>query len=213
MKTPPISGGPEASASTPHVLDVSGLPDHAFGHRSPMWWGTFGMILIEGTVFAGLLGVCLYLRGRSEAWPPGAPDPAPVWGTLNTLVLLASCWPNHLCKAAAERHDLPAVRRWLLVSIAFAALFCVLRAFEFRSLNCHWTNDAYGSITWTLLGFHTAHLVTDLLDTMVLAVLMFVGPIKGKRFVDVSENSVYWDFVVLAWLPIYAAIYLLPRLT
>ena len=49
-------------------------------------------------------------------------------------------------------------------------------------------------------------------DTVVLAVLMFTGPIEGRRFVDVSENAMYWNFVVAAWLPIYAVIYLAPRL-
>jgi cytochrome c oxidase subunit I+III len=32
------------------------------------------------------------------------------------------------------------------------------------------------------------------------------------RFVDVSENTMYWYFVVASWLPIYALIYLAPRL-
>jgi len=40
---------------------------------------------------------------------------------------------------------------------------------------------------------------------------MFTDKIEGKGFVDVSENAFYWYFVVIAWLPIFAAIYLLPR--
>ena len=40
---------------------------------------------------------------------------------------------------------------------------------------------------------------------------MFVGPIEGKRFVDVSENSMYWNFVVVMWLMIYLVIYIAPR--
>jgi heme/copper-type cytochrome/quinol oxidase subunit 3 len=63
-----------------------------------------------------------------------------------------------------------------------------------------------------LLGLHTTHLLTDTADTLVLAVLMFTGPLEGRRFVDVSENAVYWYFVVLSWLPIAAIIYLGPRL-
>ena len=54
--------------------------------------------------------------------------------------------------------------------------------------------------------------MTDVLDTTVLAALMFLGPIEEKRFVDVSENAFYWYFVVLAWLPIYGVIYWAPRL-
>jgi cytochrome c oxidase subunit I+III len=40
---------------------------------------------------------------------------------------------------------------------------------------------------------------------------MFTGHVEPKRLVDVSENGLYWYFVVLSWLPIYATIYLAPR--
>ena len=64
---------------------------------------------------------------------------------------------------------------------------------------------------WTLFGLHTLHLVTDAWDTGVLNVLFFTGPLEGKRFGDVSENSLYWYFVVVSWLPIYAVLYWAPR--
>jgi heme/copper-type cytochrome/quinol oxidase subunit 3 len=46
---------------------------------------------------------------------------------------------------------------------------------------------------------------------VVIAVLMYLGPLEGKRYVDVAENAEYWYFVVIAWVPIYAVIYLAPR--
>ena len=68
-------------------------------------------------------------------------------------------------------------------------------------------------VVWLLMGLHTAHLLIDTVDTLVLAVLMHTGPLEGKRFADVSENAVYWYFVVLSWLPIYFVIYWAPRLS
>jgi len=62
------------------------------------------------------------------------------------------------------------------------------------------------------MGFHTFHLVTDTLDTAVLTALMFTRRIEGTRFVDVYENAVYWYFVVGVWLPLYAVVYVAPRL-
>jgi cytochrome c oxidase subunit III len=51
-------------------------------------------------------------------------------------------------------------------------------------------------------------------DTLVLVALFFFArPLEGKRHVDVSENGLYWYFVVFSWVPIYAVIYLFPRLT
>jgi heme/copper-type cytochrome/quinol oxidase subunit 3 len=67
-------------------------------------------------------------------------------------------------------------------------------------------------MVWLLLGLHTAHIVTDFIDSMVLEALLYIGPVEEKRFVDVEENSLYWYFVVFTWLPIYAVIYWVPRI-
>jgi cytochrome c oxidase subunit 3 len=187
-------------------IDVARLPTYVYGSRSMMWWGTMGLMLIEGTVFAITVVVYFYLRSHSQTWPVN-PAPDLFWGGLNTLILLASMLPNQLAKRAAERESKQHARWWLLVCLLFALAFLIVRAFEFGALNTRWDSSAYGSIVWMLLALHTTHLVTDTIDTAVLAVLMFTGPLEGKRFVDVSENAMYWYFVVGSWLPIYAVIY------
>jgi cytochrome c oxidase subunit I+III len=195
------------------VLDVSHLPPGAFGYRSLMWWATTGLMLIEGTVFALAIGAYLYLWSRAPAWPPGAIRPPDLlWSTINTLVLLASAVPNHFTARAAEKVDLRRTRRWLVISLLFAFAFAAIRILEFQYLNVAWDHDAYGSLTWLLLGLHTVHIGTDALDSSVLALLLYMGPIEEMRFVDVAENSLYWYFVVLTWLPIYGVIYWVPRL-
>ena len=194
------------------ALDVSALPTYAFGHRALMWWGTFGVIAIEGTVFVLAIVTYYYLWSRAEQWPLAVLPPDLLWGTLNTAILMASAIPNEYTKKAAKAHDLHAVRVGLLWCIAFGVAFLAVRALEFGALNCRWNTNAYGSAVWTLLGLHTTHLITDFADTIVLAVLMFTGPLEGRRFVDVEENAIYYNFVVLAWLPIYAVLYWTPRL-
>jgi cytochrome c oxidase subunit III len=189
------------------AIDVSQLPSFAFSHRSPMWWGTLGMMAIEGTVFALAVATYFYLRSHSDTWPMTAPPPDLLWGTLNTVIMLVSAIPNHLAKKAGERYDVPGVRLWIIVGLLFGAAFIGVRVMEFAALNVRWDSNAYGSIVWTLLGLHTVHMVTDWLDTLVLGVLFFTGPLEGKRFVDVSENSMYWYFVVWTWIPIYLVIY------
>ena len=193
------------------VLDVRALPSFGFGDKSVMWWGTAGLMAIESTVFALAIVVYFYLRSHAQRWPMSSPPPELLWGTLNTAVMIISAWPNQLAKKAARRLDRGGVQTWLTVCTAFGFLILVLRGFELTALNVRWDADAYGSIVWFLMMLHTTHLVTDTWDTTVLDVLFFTGPLEGKRFVDVSENAIYWDFVVLSWLPIYAVIYLAPR--
>jgi cytochrome c oxidase subunit 3 len=194
------------------ALDVGGIQTYGFGHRSLLWWATMCMMVIEGMVFAMIVMSYMYLKGRVPHWPPSGLPPRLFWGTVNTIVLLASCVPNALTKKAAERFDLPRVRLWTAVCIGFAVAFNAIRFVEFGALNVRWDSNAYGSIVWVLLGYHTTHVLTDFLDSSVLAALVFFGPMDEHRFVDVSENSLYWYFVVLTWLPIYAVIYLAPRI-
>ena len=56
------------------TLDVSQLAPGAFGSRSLLWWGTMGLVVIEGTMFALSIGAYFYLRTRSETWPPNLPQ-------------------------------------------------------------------------------------------------------------------------------------------
>lgn len=194
-------------------LDISQLPAYAIGPRGLLWWGMMGMIAIEGTVFAISIGAYFYLRLYVPEWPPNLPPPDLFYGTLNTLVLFASAVPNQWVWKASERQDLRAVRLGLLSCLAFGIALSAIRAFEFPALNCSWDTNAYGSAVWTLLGLHTFHLVTDVLETAVLTVVMWTRRIEGRRFSDTSENAVYWYFVVGAWIPVYAVIYIAPRLT
>ena len=194
-------------------LDVSGLPSVVFSHRSLMWWGTLGVMAIEGMAFALAVVAYFYLRSHTQTWPLTARPPDLIWGTVNTIVLLASIVPAYFAKEAAHARDLRGVRIWLWVGAAFAVLFLAIRAAEFATLNVRWDSNAYGSVVWLLLGLHTAHLLTDLLDTVVLGVLFITGPLEGKRFADVTDNSFYWYFVVGAWIPIYLVIYWGARVT
>ena len=193
------------------TLDVSSLPGYAFGHRGLIWWGTVGFMVIEGSMFVIALITYFYLRLKVDQWPPSLPDPNPMYGSVNLLLVLMSCLPAVLAKRAAERFDLRRVRLWLAILTLFGVASVVLRAYEFPALNCRWDDNAYASITWVLLGLHSSHVATDVVDSAVLLTLMITGPIEEKRFVDVSENSLYWYFIVIWWLPIYLTVYLAPR--
>lgn len=197
--------------ATRTAIDVSELPSFAFGHRSILWWATVGMCLIELTAFVLTGAAYIFLKWRVPDWPPGVAPPELGWGTATTVLMLVSIIPNELAKRAAEKLDLRGVRLWISVCVVFGLGFCVSRAMEFTALNVWWDTNAYGSVVWTLLGLHTVHVVTDLIDTIVLAAMFYTAPLDANRFVDASENSFYWYFVVFTWLPIYGLLYISPR--
>jgi heme/copper-type cytochrome/quinol oxidase subunit 3 len=194
------------------VIDVSDLPTYAFGSRVTPWWGTFSFCLLEGTGFALGIGGYLYLAVTNTHWAKDAVPLSLVWSALFTLVLVVSALPNFLIRRAAVRESLRSVRVLLLVMSVIGLVLIGLRVMEFSALPVRWSDNAYGSFVWLLLGLHGVHVLTDVADTLVLAVLMFTRHGTGKRFSDAEDNAFYWYFVVLSWLPLYAVLYWLLRL-
>ena len=194
--------------------DLSELPTSKFGTSSLTWWGILGFMVIEGAGFALAFAAYFFIMGHEQGWPPeGRRAPELLYGTLFTILILLSEIPNSMIKKAAHERDVPAIRLLMPVIIGIGVALFVIRGFEFNNLNCRWTDDAYSSIIWALLFLHTTHVLTDWIDTVVLWALMMtdVGW-EGRRLVDTDENSLYWRYVWLLWLPIYAMIYWIPRL-
>lgn len=196
------------------IGDVSGLPDSAEGPSHVVWWGNTGFMLIEGTGFLLAAGIYLYLRSQSPAWPmPGDKLPDLWWSTIFTAGLLASELPNLWVSRQAKKKNAAGVRTGALLMTLIGLALLVPRWFALHHLNAPWHHDAYGSAVWLLMVLHTSHVVTDLGDTAVQAVWLYTHEIGDDQFSDVEDNSNYWSFVVLAWPPLYALIYWLPRLT
>jgi cytochrome c oxidase subunit 3 len=192
-------------------LNVSELPTIVFGYRSIIWWGTMGMMLIEGTMFAITIASYFFLRTRSSDWPPGLMHPRVTAGTVNLVIFVISIAPSIWVQKASMKADLWASRVGLIIMSVIGLVNLVIRVYEFPSLMSTWDANAYASITWMLLGLHTVHLATDWGDTVVLAIMMFTKHVNGKRYMDINENADYWYFVVLMWIPIYLVIYWVPR--
>ena len=194
--------------------DVADLPTHAFSYHSLTWWGIVGFMVIEGVAFALTIAAYFFLMSHEQQWAPHPWQPPNlIAGTLFTVLMLASEVPNTMIKKAAERYDVEAVRKLILWPVALGGVLLVIRGFEFNSLQVLWYENAYGSVIWALLFLHTLHIATDWIDTIVLWRLMKTPHGHSpRRLVDVDENSLYWRFVWLSWLPIYILIYLLPAM-
>ena len=48
------------------AIDVAALPDHSFGHKGLIWWGTVGFMVIEGSMFIMVLVAYFVLRPAGD---------------------------------------------------------------------------------------------------------------------------------------------------
>ena len=200
----------EAGART---VDVSGLPEAVLDSRSLVWWGTVVMTVTECTVFAITAAAYFYLRMIAHEWPPGrAGLPSLTAATINVGILLVSVLPALRLDRAGRERDVRMIRWMLFANLVFGTAFLVLRVFEFRALHCWWNSSAYGSITWTLLGLHTSNLLTSLLETAIVLAFFLFKPVEDHHFLDARLDGVFWYFIVITWIPLYAVVFLVPRI-
>jgi heme/copper-type cytochrome/quinol oxidase subunit 3 len=171
------------------------------------------MMLIEGAGFAILVVTYFYIRRNFDTWPPPRtllPDLGV--STLNVAVMVIGIFPMFHTARLALRHERPrTLGFWLLLCVLFGIVAAVLRVMEFKAVHTRWDSNAYGSIVWAILGVHFAHILAATLETLVMAILMFRGPVQEKHFVDITVNAVYWYFVALSWVAMYAIVFLAPR--
>lgn len=194
------------------VMDASELSTTGFGERAPLWWGVLGLIAIESTMFALVIGSYFYLRLNFPQWPPSTIGPPDLWpGTITMAVLLLSLLPLVWISKAARTDKQRQVQVGLIVSTAISLLLLITRYFEFPAMHCRWDTHAYGSVVWTALGLHTFHLVTSAIENIVLSLYAFRRRLDQKHELDLEMNSVYGYFVALGWLPVYVVLYWAPR--
>jgi cytochrome c oxidase subunit III len=197
----------------PPVLDVSHLPEVVFGHKNVSWLGNVLYMTIEGVMFALVIASYFYLRTRSIEWPPGnhAP-PYPWFGLASAIVLIVSLVPARWVQRQAPTGDRGRIRIGLLILMLFGVVAIVLRVYEFGSLNCRWSDNAYASAIWILLGLHSGHLATEFCETLAVFGISLTYKMEGTRLVDVAMNSDYWYFVVATGLISDFIIYVTPRI-
>lgn len=200
-------------ARTVFALDARDFTRTASDHRHPMWWGFLGMIAIELTVFTTLVVSYYYLRMSADAWPPEPlPLPELLLPTINTLILLASSGAMYWADKGIRRGQERQLAIGLTLGIVMAVVFLGLKAYEYlHHVEYRWHDHAYGSIVWTIVGFHSAHVIALVLKTVVVATLAWRGYFSQDWRLAITANGIYWHFVVIIWIPLYLTLYWAPR--
>lgn len=197
-----------ASATPP-----GGLPTYAGGSKALGWWGILLLVLIELAVFSTLIVTYFYLYSGASVWPPEGIDPPKLTlPAINAVVLFTSFVPAYMADRAIRRGDVNGLRIGYAIGSALLVLFLVLKYIEYSGYDYFWDTNAYGSIVWTITGFHSGHVMVILLKTIVLSVLAWKGFFNQKRYSAIQGNTLYWFFLAAIWVPLFATLYIFPRL-
>jgi heme/copper-type cytochrome/quinol oxidase subunit 3 len=168
------------------------------------WWAMALLIATEATLFGSLIASYFYLRFQAPSWPPPAmPSPSLTLPLAFTGMLVATAVPMYGATRAAGAARVRAA--WWLVALATAVqatyLGLQLNLFLSDLSDFSPTANAYGSIYFTLLGVHHAHVALGLaLDGWILWKL--AGGLTNYRLVGLRVIAFYWYFVVLVGIAV-----------
>jgi heme/copper-type cytochrome/quinol oxidase subunit 3 len=203
----------EHAAAAYHVEDLramSAVPGQPIDRDSPVggarlaqrrqsqpvgWWGMVMFLCSEVTIFGTMIGSYFYLEFGRHHWPPHGIAPEKVTDpSIATGVLVATALPMWFAARAAREGNRRTVLSMIAIALAIqGAFFGVQVALMASDLN-HFSpkTTAYGSIYYTLIATHDAHVLLGcLLD---LAVFWFVARrgLTNYWLVATRNLAVYW---------------------
>jgi heme/copper-type cytochrome/quinol oxidase subunit 3 len=176
------------------------------------WGAMLGVIATEGALFAYLVFSYAYSAVQHVGWPPQGPLPLQL-SLPNTAVLLASSLVLVLGLHYLRRGERDAGHAVTAIAIAMGAIFVGVQLLEWRSVPFTPQSGLYGSLFFTITGFHLAHVVVGLVVLVAAgAWSLFRVTTQEDSVVRLSVGALYWHFVDAVWLVIFFTLYLSPRI-
>lgn len=145
------------------------------------WWGMAVFVATEATLFGTLIGSYYDLRFKTPQWPPaGVPDPK----VALPLLLLAVLVSTSLFVQLAVRQ-----RLWLVAALVLQIGYLTVQISLYADDLGKFTpqGSAYGSIYFTLIGAHHAHVLVGIL----LEAWLLLRP----NLVGLQASAFYWHAV------------------
>ena len=189
------------------------LPLDAEGRRSTGWWGLVMLLVTEAALFLFLLFSYFYLGSMTPAgYPAGGDMPSLRLALPNTVLLLLSSGAFWWAERGIRAGQGDRLRLGLLATLLLGAVFLTIQVREWASLPFSPRTDAYGSLWFTIAGFHAAHVAVGLVMLAVVLLRALRGHFTARRHLAVTNTGWYWHFVDVVWLFVFTSLYLSPRL-
>ena len=177
--------------------------------------GMWLFIVSDTLTFSALLVTYTYSRIMNPDWPRPFPiNPAIVFSTTMTVVLLASSLTMVMAVMASQRNDRKATVLWMIATMAGGLTFMALHLREWFHLfeECAtithnpWGTPLFGAVFFGITGMHMTHVLIGVIYLGIVATGYGRGKFSAE---DVEVNGLYWHFVDLVWMFVFPLVYLM----
>jgi cytochrome c oxidase subunit III len=201
---------------TAHAADIHAHhgppPAHQSSRVSAPVLGIFLFIASEIMLFGAFFTAYFFVRVVNPAvteWPPeGFHLPVFVAG-VNTAILVTSSFTMHWALQSIKRGSRAGLQAGLVLTLALGATFLFTQMLEYSRLGFSPADGSLGSIFYGLTGLHGAHVFVGLVLLSVATARAFRGHYSPDHHHGVEVPGIYWHFVDVMWIVVYATVYIL----
>src|SRR5215467_11398379 len=162
------------------------LPVGSKGRLSSGWWGMLAVIATEAALFAYLLFSYYYVSAqRVGPWPPGG-MPKLDLAIPGTIVLILGSVTMWWGERGIRRGRRGPLLLGLGLSILLAIAFIWLELTEWTRKGFSLSTDVYGSLYFTVTGFHMLHVIVGVIMLAALFIWAALGYFGMRRHSTVS---------------------------
>ncbi|MBA2315536.1 MAG: heme-copper oxidase subunit III [Chloroflexi bacterium] len=210
----------ETRSLTTEDSPVAGLAHDARGGISNPILGMILFLTSEVMFFAGLFAAYFNVRANTTPWPPFREGTGgeqfhleilPLVGPA-TVLLIVSSLTCQLGVWAIRRNDRTGLVRNIAVTVVLGVVFLIMQATDYGLLYSEGvTLDAgtFGTTYYTLTGFHGAHVFAGVVMLSVVLYRGLAGQFSSRHHDAVEATSLYWHFVDVVWIALFATLYIL----
>ena len=179
--------------------------------RPPASAASIAVWLLVGAVtilFAAVTSTLLARRVEAD-WRPG-PLPAVLW--LGTIVLVASSLAMEWARARGRREHLDQLWAGLVATSTLGAAFLVFQWTAWRQLaamGVYLSTNPHSAFFFLLTGLHGLHLAGGLFGLAYALGRTRRAPSAAVALGTVDPVAVYWHFLTVLWLYLFAILFAL----
>jgi cytochrome c oxidase subunit 3 len=192
--------------------DIGGVGADPEADKGNMLFGVKLGIASEVMLFGALFAAYFVIRADSASWPPegfGGERPEILLPGINTLLLVSSSVTMQLGVWAVQRSGGRNLLRWLSATIVLGLAFLSIQGYEYANNGFGLRDGTFGSVFYTLTGFHGFHVLVGLAFIAIVANRARVGLVSPAHHTAVEAASYYWHFVDVVWLFLFSTLYVL----
>jgi cytochrome c oxidase subunit 3 len=203
---------------TAHAADVAHEhhgppPAHQSSRVTPAVLGMFLFIASEVMLFGSFFTAYFFARVVNPSapadWPPEGIHLPVFVAAVNTSILLTSSLTMHWALQSIKRGNRAGMQAGLVLTVAMGLTFLLTQMIEYSRLGFAPRDGAIGSVFYGLTGLHGAHVFVGLSILTVVTIRAFRGHFTPEHHHGVEVPGIYWHFVDVMWIIVYATVYLL----